>query len=390
MKKVLIFSLTYYPNFFGGAEVAIKEITDRLDQNEYSFDMITLRFDGKLPKFEKIGNVNVYRIGLTSKKIDNNRKLPYYLHLNKYLYIPLAFIKALSLNKKNKYQLIWSMMATYNSFAALFFKLVNKNIKYVLTLQEGDPIEYIKRRALPLYPFFKMIFTKADTIQVISKFLGDWARDMGAKCPIIVIPNGVNFVLFNTRNENKISEIKNKFKKGPNDTFLITTSRLVIKNAIDDVILSLKYLPNNVKFLILGQGPLKPQFEKIIQDENLLDRVIFVGQMSYKDMPAYLHASDIFIRPSLSEGFGNSFIEAMASNIPVIATPVGGIVDFLEDHKTGLMVNTKDPKDIAEKVNILINDRELKDKIIKNALEMVKNHYDWELIASNMRSKVFI
>ena len=54
MKRVLIFSLTYHP-FIGGAEVALKEITDRLDPSEFEFDMITLRFDSNLPRVEKMG-----------------------------------------------------------------------------------------------------------------------------------------------------------------------------------------------------------------------------------------------------------------------------------------------------------------------------------------------
>lgn len=390
MKKVLIFSLTYYPNFFGGAEVAIKEITDRLDPQEYSFDMITLRIEKKLPKFEKIGNVNIYRIGMVSNSVNNNRKLPYYLHLSKYFYIPLAIFKAWKLNRLNRYNMIWSMMATYNSFAAIIFKLLNPKIKYILTLQEGDPIEYLKRRALPLYPLFKMIFTKADIIQVISHFLGDWAKDMGAKCPIVVIPNGVNFKLFNTRDENKINEIRKIYRKDPNDILLITTSRLVFKNAIDDVIYSLKYLPANVKFLILGQGPLKPQYDKIIQEEKLGDRIYFIGQVAYKDMPPYLHACDIFVRPSLSEGFGNSFIEAMAASIPVIATPVGGIVDFVKDRITGLMVNVKDPADIARKVKMLIHDKNMTTSIVKNSLEMVGEKYDWDYITSDMKRDVLV
>ena len=57
VKRILIFSLAYTP-YVGGAELAIKEITDRLDPNEYSFDMITLRFDRKLPDVEKIGRAS--------------------------------------------------------------------------------------------------------------------------------------------------------------------------------------------------------------------------------------------------------------------------------------------------------------------------------------------
>ena len=66
-KKILIFSTSYYP-FVGGAEVAIKEITDRV--SGVDFDIITGRFDFKLPKNEKIGNVNVYRVGFGFKTLD--------------------------------------------------------------------------------------------------------------------------------------------------------------------------------------------------------------------------------------------------------------------------------------------------------------------------------
>ena len=61
-KKILIFSIAYHP-FIGGAEMAIKEITDRI--GDIDFDLITLRFDKNLSKFERIGNLNVYRIGFT-------------------------------------------------------------------------------------------------------------------------------------------------------------------------------------------------------------------------------------------------------------------------------------------------------------------------------------
>jgi threonyl-tRNA synthetase len=61
-KRILFFSLTYHP-FIGGAEVAIKEVTDRISDVDYHFDMITLRLNSDLPKFERFGNVDIFRIG---------------------------------------------------------------------------------------------------------------------------------------------------------------------------------------------------------------------------------------------------------------------------------------------------------------------------------------
>ena len=80
MKKILIFSLAYYPHHIGGAEVAIKEITDRITPEDIEFHMVTLRFDSTLPKVEKIGNVLVHRIGFTKDRpsMADLGKLPLY------------------------------------------------------------------------------------------------------------------------------------------------------------------------------------------------------------------------------------------------------------------------------------------------------------------------
>jgi glycosyltransferase involved in cell wall biosynthesis len=98
-----------------------------------------------------------------------------------------------------------------------------------------------------------------------------------------------------------------------------------------------------------------------------------------------LKSCDIFIRASLSEGFGISFIEAMAAGIPVIATPVGGIVDFLENEKTGYFCKPKNPESIAEAVKKVIYDPN-QNQIVQNASKMVSEKYDWNLIAKQMKN----
>lgn len=364
-KRILIFSLVYYPRFIGGAEVAIKEITDRLSPSEYEFDMVTLSKGDS--SYEKIGNVNVHRVGSS-----------------KYFFTLRGFCKALSLHKKNKYDAIWSMMANYAGFAALFFKLRHPDIPFVLSLQEGDPIDYIKRRVRFVYPLFKKIFVKADVIQTISNYLADFARDVGGK-NVVVVPNGVDVSVFSAPVITKEDEMA----KLTDDVFLITTSRLVIKNGIADIIKSLRFLPTNVKLLICGTGPEEKNLRTLVETTSVGSRVVFKGFVAQKDLPAYLKTCDIFVRPSLSEGFGNSFIEAMAARIPVVATPVGGIVDFLQDKRTGLFCAVSEPKDLALKVLIYLRDINLRDEIVDNAFEMVKEKYDWNLIACDMKEKVF-
>jgi glycosyltransferase involved in cell wall biosynthesis len=391
MKKILIFSTTYFP-YVGGAEVAVREITDRIIDIE--FDMITLRFDSGLPRKEKIGNVNVYRVGFTKKEPTMDDLVRFPMKLNKYLLPFSGFFKSKRLDKKNRYDGIWSIMASYAGFAALFFKFTKRNTPFLLTLQEGDDIGYIKKRTRWVSGLYGSIFKSADHIQTISNFLAEYARTMGFKGKLDVVPNGVDFRHFSRSYAgNELEELKHKLGKKENDIFLITTSRLVKKNAVDDVIMSLAFLPENVKFLILGSGPDEVKLKMLAKDRGLGERIKFLGYVGHDELPKYLKISDIFIRPSLSEGLGNSFLEAMAAGLPVIATEVGGIPDFLFDPEknpgfkpTGLFCNVNDPKSIAEKIKLFLENNELKAEIISNAMDLVRTKYDWAGICKEMET----
>lgn len=388
-KKILIFSLAYSP-FVGGAELAIKEETDRI--NDVQFDMITLRFDSNLPKFERIGNVNVYRIGFTLSEAKMDDLIRYPLKLNKLIFPFIACFKASRLHRKNRYNAVWAMMAAHAGFAAMFFKTRHPSVPYLLTLQEGDPIDYILKKVKFVKPLFKRIFTKADYLQAISNYLLVWGKDMGFKGEARLVPNAVNTAHFSQKyTENELGKLKKDLGKRDNDIYLITTSRLVLKNAIDDIVKSLQFLPDNVKFLVLGDGPDRGKLEKLSKELNVDSRVDFVGLIDHSVMPKYLKVSDIFIRPSLSEGFGNSFIEAMAAEIPVIATQEGGIADFLFDSEknpdkkpTGWSVDKRDPVGISRAVKKILDDPKQRKKTIETAKKMVFEKYDWDIIAGEM------
>jgi glycosyltransferase involved in cell wall biosynthesis len=392
-KRVLIFSLAYFPDLIGGAEIAVKEITDRITNSEYQFDMITWRSNSQLPKVEKMGNITVYRIGFGKNNPDLSELSKFPLVLNKYLFPFLSVIKAIQLNFSNNYNIIWSVMANYAGFGAMFFKSLFPKCFFVLNLQEGDPIEHIKQRVRRVYPLFVQIFKKADHIVTVSNFLADFAQSMNGCKNIQVIPNGVDQNLFGKEPEPiQLQNIKYNLKKEENDVFIITSSRLVKKNGVVDVILSLNYLPSNYKFLILGDGPDREKLKLLTTEQGLTNRVNFLGHILHDALPYYLKVSDVFIRPSLSEGFGLAFLEAMAAGIPVIGTAVGGTPDCIFDpfHQpnkkpTGLFCKVQNPKDIAEKIELLMKDERLKMEIVNNAKSMVSEKYDWEIVAKQMQ-----
>lgn len=359
--KILIFSLAYDP-MIGGAEVAIKEITNRIDDIE--FDMVTLRFNRAHPKVEKIGNVNVYRIGGGMG------------YLSKILFVPQAALFAL----RREYDAYWLMM-TYMLFPVVVGRVMGDRTPYILTLQDGDPFTHVFNRLRILFfkPLLSYGFKHAAKVQVLSHFLATWAKQMGYKGHVEVIGNGVEVEKF----ENHAPKEKGQ------ETILITVSRLVKKNGVGDIITALKFLPEHVRLQVIGGGELGLSLREQVRELGLESRVEFLGSMPNHEIIKYLHKADIFIRPSLSEGFGISFIEAMAAGLPVIATPVGGIPDFLKDGGTGLFCQPEDPVGIARTVQRLINDESLRERIQSTALKMVKEKYDWSLLATEMKERVF-
>ncbi len=202
-----------------------------------------------------------------------------------------------------------------------------------------------------MYFLYVKIFKNVDRIQAISNFLADYGKNMGATCPISVVPNGVDFKFFSqVPSQSQIKALYHELGIDSFDTVLITTSRLVHKNGVGDIIDAMAYLPLSTKLIISGTGPLQKFLIEKTRLLKLEPRVKFVGFVPHREIPLYLHASHIFVRPSLSEGMGVSFVEAMAAGLPVVATPVGGIPDFLVDTKTGLFCEVENPKSIAEKV----------------------------------------
>ncbi|MCR4275110.1 MAG: glycosyltransferase family 4 protein [Candidatus Campbellbacteria bacterium] len=390
-RRILIFSLMYLP-FVGGAELAVKEITDRINPSEMEFDMITLRADSTLPIVERMGNITIHRIGPSKRGMSHQdlKRFPWYFI--KILYPILAARKALSLHKTKPYDAMWSLM-TYMGFPAVLARMFGMKVPFILTLQDGDTVEHItsRRRIRFVSPLLKKIFRDTACVQAISNFLADFARAMGHTKKVVVIPNGVTISQYLAVSSDSVERVKGELKKKDDEIFLVTTSRLVEKNGITDVISALPLLPENIRFILCGEGPLLDTLQQQAKDLGVRERIIFLGNMSRELLPSYLHASDIFIRPSLSEGLGSSFLEAMAAGLPVIATPVGGIPDFLfdveeyGDKATGVFCEVHNPENIAFAVKRLIQDVGMRQRISQNGRALVVEKYDWDIVARSMK-----
>jgi|CXWL01.1.fsa_nt_gi glycosyltransferase involved in cell wall biosynthesis len=380
MKRVLIFSTTYLPNI-GGAEVAIAEITSRIPS--ISFDLICARFNTALPKEERIGAVTVYRVGVGIRSIDK-------------ILVPfLGAWKALLLEQEGRYDAYWAMMATYGSGGAYLANTVRlgRATPIILTLQEGDPPAYLRTKWFGLVGLsWRLALSQSAHVTVISSYLGALAKEFGYKRNPVYIPNGVDTKVFTMATTSQQEEPHPLGKKA-GEVYLVTTSRLVKKNACDDVIRALAFLPPHISFTVYGDGPDESLLKKLAKHEKVEGRVRFMGSVPYKELPHLLHVHDIFVRPSRSEGMGNSFIEAMAVGLPVVATQEGGIADFLYDAKrnpekspTGWAVDANAPKQIAQAVRDILANKSETHTVTKAAQRLVQEKYDWSSIAKQMQS----
>lgn len=368
-KRVFIFSTAYFP-LVGGAEVAMRELTNRLPG--WDFQLICAAIKTGLPKTERIGNVTVHRCGFGHP-------------IDKYLLPVLGLFRVHRIAKEGRPDVIWSLMASYGGFAALVCKWVYADAKMLLTLQEGDPLEHYDERA-GLFSFFhKKIFQRADAVQALSCFLGEWAVKMGFRGTPEIIPNGVDIVRFSQRiSDEERFHIRRKAGMSAEEIVLVTASRLSRKNGVDDLIRSLSHLPEPYKALIIGEGEDRAMLDHLTKELRLEHRVIFLGKRGHDELPGLLQASDIFVRASLSEGLGNAFLEAMAAGVPIIGTPVGGIPDFLTDGETGVFCAPRDPASIARAVLRITNEAGLRAKLIQQSETLVRERYDWSGIVARM------
>ncbi|HNQ94986.1 MAG TPA: glycosyltransferase family 4 protein [Anaerolineales bacterium] len=117
---------------------------------------------------------------------------------------------------------------------------------------------------------------------------------------------------------------------------------------------------------------------------NPESKIIVTGYVSPSDLPAYYSLIDVFVHPSIHDGMPNAILEAMACEKAIIATPVGGIKDIVENGKNGMLVSVNDANALAEKILELLDDREKCESLGKSAREFVMSKFkpEAELMAN--------
>jgi len=128
----------------------------------------------------------------------------------------------------------------------------------------------------------------------------------------------------------------------------------------------------DVRFFIVGEGPLENRLKRLSAELGLEDRVVFTGFR--EDVLELLSIFDVFVMSSYLEGLGTSILDAQAAGIPVVATRTGGIVDVVEDGRTGLLVPPRSPDQLASAITRMMEDKMLSNKCVTAALDQSRGY----------------
>jgi len=202
---------------------------------------------------------------------------------------------------------------------------------------------------------------------------------------IKIIPMGVDIEEYN----NYIEKDNLKLKYGLSSKYIVLfAGRLVEGKGCQYLIHAFKYIMsymNDIELVILGSGPLDSKLKNLVDELNLKNYINFKGEVDYGEMGDYYLLSDIVVIPSIvdssgfQEGLPVVLLEALAAGKPVIATAIKAFLEIINDKSNGLLVEPKNPKQLADSILMLLSNQELQAKLSENALKTGKR-YSWDVI----------
>lgn len=162
--------------------------------------------------------------------------------------------------------------------------------------------------------------------------------------------------------------------------YVLYVGRLDYRKGILDIIEAFKYVKLTTKLFIAGEGPLRGIIENKIRKNNL-DNIILLGHVSGENLVQLYQNAMIFVFPSYYEGLPTSLLEAMSCALPIITTNIPAHKDLIKNNYNGILVKISSPKEIANKINTLIDDEAFGKKLGSNARKTVEERFTWDIIS---------
>jgi glycosyltransferase involved in cell wall biosynthesis len=278
----------------------------------------------------------------------------------------------------------------------------SKNVEKIYTCHSLSFEEFQSRKSLhagllnyiryklnvSLRKYFEHIaLKKSDKIVVLSQFT---AKRLHAAYEISnekihLIPGGIDLERFYPINKN--GDIKKSLNLPLGKTILITVRNLVPRMGLDNLIKALRKIvikAPDIHLILGGEGPLEKSLKSLTNRLSLDDYISFVGFIQEEQLPLYYQSADMFILPTKElEGFGLVTLEALASGLPVLGTPVGGTKEILGKFDPSFVFSDSNSDSIAdlilEKHSILKSNPQRWMNVTRKCRKFVENYYSWEI-----------
>ncbi|MDO9399659.1 MAG: glycosyltransferase [bacterium] len=332
----------------GGAERLVIDIAKNLNQEKFIVKIICMKRFGIWEQELKDSGIQLILLG-------QKRGCSFF-----------SLIKLIRILKKECPDIVHTHLFGADFYGSIATRLVG--IKYLVSTEHNfNYSEGLIRKIIKM--FISKLF---NNIIAVSEAVKNYViKDYCVKSKkILVIYNGVD-----------VNKFFQHFKKRENvkenrNIVIGSVGRLVEQKGFKYLIEAVNKLSSqniDIECLIAGDGELKTVLLEKVKKLGLENKIKFLG--SQKDIKSFLNKIDIFILPSLWEGFGLVILEAGLAGLPVIVSKVGGIVEIIEDKKDGLFVNPANSDDLAQKIKDLIEHKEFRDELAINLQTKVKNNF---------------
>ena len=377
--KVLMLTDYFYPHIGGGVEKVVYEISKRLTKMGCEVLVITLGSRHSNDVY-MVDDIKVYRL----PSIDLTKILNLQLSLPRNIRDALHMAKDFSPDVIHAHNIFFT-----TSLLGILIKRVC-NRKFVVTAHLGDVRNLALMghgKALVAMGYERLLgrilLASSDKVIAVSQAVRRHLLSIGVlPDKVVVIPNGVNLEEYEPAVN--IKDVK--------ETDIVFVGRLLPNKGLEYLVEAARFVvakrSEGIRFKIVGDGPYRRHFENLVARNGLCCYFDFLGKVP--KVSDTLQEGGIFVRPSLTEGMPLTVLEAMASQLPIIATRVAGTPELIIQNETGLLIDPGNVGQLADAILYLANSPELAQRLGQNARAFLesqyKEKYSWAAIASKILS----
>jgi 1,2-diacylglycerol 3-alpha-glucosyltransferase len=369
--KIGIFTDTYFPNV-NGVVRSIETLRENLEKRGHEVYIITtVKLDKKEDKVLRVSNLPIEV--LEGYKV----ALPYSNRV-------FRAVKKLELDVIHTHT-EWSIGAFARICSKRLgipmvhtFHTMYENYLHYITKQRGQVISKQLMKSIVRGHSNSAKYVIAPSLKAKNTL-----ENYKVRSNIEVVPTGIELGKFKQNIDKEIIERKKEeLKIDKNEFVAMYLGRLAKEKNIEPIIKAvLNIKTSNFKLVIVGDGPERENLEKVVKENRLENKVIFTGQAPMEEVPMYYKMANLFIQASNTETQGLTIFEAMASGTPLLVRFDTNINNFFEDRVECVYFNEEN--EISDKINELIENKDLLNYIRKNALERI-DEFSAEKFAENI------